>query len=244
MVEKYQLKADKREILGKKVKHLRHNGLIPAVVYGKKVAPVHISVGIKDLLKTIEVAGTSSLISLEIPDGKHNVLVDAVQYDPRSSAPIHVDFREVIMTEKLQTEIPLTFIGEAAAVEQLQGTLITPVDAVEVECLPGDLVHAIEVDTSVLNTFEDQIKVSDLKVPAGIIILTDPDEVIAMVEEPRSEEELAELETPTAEEEAAAVEELTKTEGEEGEEGKEGEDDAKSKDEPASEDKKDNKKED
>jgi len=235
MVEKYQLTANIRDILGKKVKNLRNEGIIPSVVYGKKLAPVHISVLRKDLLKAIEIAGTSSLIALEVGNDKYNVLVESVQYDPRSGAPIHADFRQVIMTEKLQTEIPLSFVGEAPAVEQLQGTLITPIDTVEVECLPGDLVHEIEVDTSVLNTFEDQIKISDLKVPATITILNDPEEVVAMVEEPRSEEELAELETPTAEEEAEAVEELTKEEGEEGSEDKE------EAEEPESEDKQEDK---
>jgi large subunit ribosomal protein L25 len=131
------------------------------------------------------------------------------------------------MDEKIKTEIPLSFTGESEAVEQLEGSLVTNKDAIEVECLPTDLVSEIEVNISSLKTFEDTIKISDLKIPANIEILHDQDEIIALVEEPRSEEELAELEEKSAEEEEKeALEKMgaeTEAENREAKEGEAGE---------------------
>lgn len=128
------------------------------------------------------------------------------------------------MTEKIVTEIPLKFIGEAPAVVDLDGTLLVNRDNIEVECLPTDLVHEIEVDISSLKTFDDLIKVADLKIPKGLEVLNDPNEVVASVTPPRSEEELAELEAPV-EEKVEEVEEVEKErkEEEEAEEETEGE---------------------
>jgi large subunit ribosomal protein L25 len=128
------------------------------------------------------------------------------------------------MDEKIKTEIPLEFVGESEAVEQLDGSLVTNRDNVEVECLPADLVSEIQVNISELKTFEDSISVKDLAIPQGIEVLTDSEEVIAVVEPPRSEEELAELEESAAEEEKEAIEQMgAEAEGEEAESETEGE---------------------
>lgn len=126
------------------------------------------------------------------------------------------------MDEKIKTEIPLEFIGVSDAVETLDGSFVTNRDSIEIECLPTDLVSEVTIDLSVLKTFEDQVTVKDLKLPSTIEVLTDLEEVICFVEEPRSEEELAELEeTSAAEQEAEAIEQMTaegegeKAEGEE-----------------------------
>jgi large subunit ribosomal protein L25 len=206
MSEKISLKVEPREIVGKKVKNLRAQGIIPAIVYGRHKAAKSISITLKEFDNAYRQAGTSSLIELDIAGEKINVLAHEPQYNPVTEHPIHVDFYRVRMDEKIKTEIPLQFIGESEAVSQLDGTLVTPRDNIEVECLPNDLVREMTVDLSVLKTFENQIKVNDLRPPQGIEIVTDSDEVIALVEPPRSEEELAELDKPTADEEATAVE--------------------------------------
>lgn len=220
----YNLKAQTRTILGKKTKTLRSKGLIPAVIYGRDTKPQALSIDGKDFEKIFVETGTSTLVDLTIDDSTGvKVLTHEPQYDPVKGNPIHIDFYKVRMDEKIKTEIPLEFVGESEAVEQLDGSLVTNRDSVEVECLPADLVSEIQVDISDLKTFEDSISVKDLKTPQGIEILTDPEEVIAVVEPPRSEEELAELETPTAEEEKEAIEQMgAEAEGEEGE-GEEGE---------------------
>jgi large subunit ribosomal protein L25 len=122
---------------------------------------------------------------------------------------MHADFYQVRMTEKLETEIPLRFVGESPAVKDLEGNLITEKDALEIRCLPADLVPEFEVDLSLLKTFDDVIKVADVRVPKTIEVLHDADEVIALVTAPRSDEELeAELAPTGAEAEAAAIAEM------------------------------------
>ena len=232
MSDLISLKAEPRTTVGKKVKNLRRAGFIPAVVYGRGAKNQNISLGLKDFNHAYEKAGTSALIEIAV-DGKEkiNVLAHEPQYDPVLGKPVHVDFYQVRMDEKIKTEVPLRLVGESEAVTQLDGTLVNPRDNVEVECLPNKLVHELEVDITKLKTFDDQIKVGDLTAPDGIKILTDPEEVIALVEAPRSEEELAELEKPTAEQEAEAVEQVAGAKDEEGAEGeaetKEGEEPAK-----------------
>jgi large subunit ribosomal protein L25 len=223
-VEEFHLKTKIRDITGKKVKQLRSQGLIPAVLYGHGIKPENLAVAKNDFKKIFAEAGTSSLITLEIEEkAPVKVLAHEPQVNPVSDEPIHIDFYKVRMDEKIKTEIPLEFVGESEAVKQLDGSLVTNRDNIEIECLPTDLVPSIEVDISALKTFEDQICVKDIKVPEKIEVLTDKDEVIAFVEPPRSEEELAELETPTAaEEEKEAIEQMEaeaeKPEGERGEE--------------------------
>jgi large subunit ribosomal protein L25 len=206
----YNLIAKERSITGKKVKIIRKDGLIPAVMYGHSTRPLSLSVAKAAFIKVFDEAGTSALIDLKIDDKNAvKVLSHEPQINPVSGDPVHVDFYKVRMDEKIRTEIPLEFIGESEAVTQLDGSLVTNRDNVEVECLPADLISQIDVDLSELKTFENSITVADLKVPSSITILTEPEEVIALVEEPRSEEELAELEeTSAAEEEAEAIEKM------------------------------------
>jgi len=105
------------------------------------------------------------------------------------------------MTEKLETEIPIRFVGESAAVKDLHGNLITEKDELSIRCLPANLVPEFEVDLSALATFDDVIKVSDVKVPATIEVMHEADEIIALVHAPKSEEELeADLAEPVDEE--------------------------------------------
>lgn len=218
-MSEYKLQAETRKIMGKKVKTLRQQDKLPAVIYGNKLEPIAISLCLIEFNKLFNEAGTSSLVDLQI-DNKdtYNVLIHEPQVDPVTSEPIHVDLYRVRMDEKITTEIPLEFIGESEAVEQLGGTLVTPHDSIEVSCLPKDLVSEIVVDISPLKTFEDQIKLSNISLLTGLDTEMESSEVIALVEPPRSEEELAELEKSAAEEEAEAVEAVAgeKEEGEEG----------------------------
>lgn len=217
MVEqkKISLQAATRSVTGKKVKSLRNSGVIPAIVYGHKRNPEALSIKKTEFVKAYGEAGTSTLIDLKIDDSSSiKVLAHEPQLDPVRDEPIHVDFYQVRMDEKIKTEIPLEFIGTSEAVETQDGTLITNRDNVEVECLPTDLVSSIEVDLSALKTFEDQITVASIKVPQGIEILTEPEEVIAFAEEPRSEEEMAELEESAADQEKEAIEQIAGEEAE------------------------------
>ncbi|MFZ5364428.1 MAG: 50S ribosomal protein L25 [Patescibacteria group bacterium] len=212
------LNVKKREVTGRGVKNLRKQNLIPAVTYGKDVSPLNLVVEYLPFSKLYKEAGESTLVDLKIDEAEPvKVLIQEVQTDPRTNNFIHIDFRQIKMTEKIQVAVILKFIGDAPAVKELGGTFVCSMDEVEIECLPGDLVHEIEVDVSGLKTFEDSIQIKDLKVPSGVKILADMEATIATVEAPLTEEELkAELETPVAEKvEEVQVVEKEKKEGEE-----------------------------
>jgi large subunit ribosomal protein L25 len=220
-MDKINLKVNLRDKTGKAVRELRRNGEIPAVLYGKGKENKNLSVSLHDFEKMYRDAGTSSIVLLKIEGaGEKNVLVQDVSYDAYTAKPEHADFYEVSMTEKITTTIPLVFIGDSIAVIEMDGSLMTNKTEVEIECLPADLPHNIEVDISPLTDFEASIHVSDLNIPAGVEIKDEPEEVVANVEPPRSEEELAELEEAPEEVEMPESEqggEEAEAEGEEGE---------------------------
>lgn len=195
-----ELKAEARQITGKKVSGLRQAGFIPAVLYGRGIDSVNISVNSKEFNRTLKEAGGSTLLSLNVDNEKHNVVIHELARDPLSGQVIHVDFFEVRMDEKMKSSVPLVFVGESAAVKAEGGILVKPLQEVELEALPQDLPKEIQVDISPLQTFDDKIYVKDLKVSGSIKILSDPEDMVASVAPPRSEEELAELEQkPVAE---------------------------------------------
>lgn len=189
----FKLESSNREATPKEA---RRNGLIPAIVYGKGLDNSPITLNKVDFMRLFKEAGSSNLVELKLPDGKAvKTLIQDTQYDAVTSEILHVDFYKVNMKEKIHAEIPLTFVGDSAAVIDKEGSLITPKDSIEVECLPGDLISELKVDISVLDDFDKDIRVSDLNIPEGIEVIDDPETIIAHVEEPRSEEEMAGLET-------------------------------------------------
>lgn len=215
-METILLNAQTRDIFGKKIRSLRKKGRIPAVLYGHQVKSIHLLVEKGEFEKVFQDAGVSSLVDLKVDNEKpKKVLIHEPQIDPKTMQALHIDFYQVKMTEKITTEIPLKFVGESPAVKELEGTLITNRDTIEVQCLPDALVHEIEVDISNLKTFEDVIKVSNLNIPEGIEVLNESEETIVSVTPPRSEEELAELEAPV-EEKVEEVEEVEEKEEEAG----------------------------
>lgn len=182
----------------------RNEGFVPAIVYGKGFDNIQIALEKISFMKLFREAGTSNLIDLVVDGGKNiKTLIHDVQFDPIKSDILHVDFYKVNMKEKIHAEVPLKFVGDSIAVIDKEGSLITSKDSIEVECLPADLIPELEVDISVLDDFEKNIKISDLKLPEGIEIQDDPEEIIAHVEEPRSEQELEELETEVVEDVSA-----------------------------------------
>ncbi len=217
MAETYILNAEPRDLTGKKVRQLRAHDLVPAVLYGHGIKAVNLSVGRGEFEKVYRKAGGSSVITIKMADGDHNALIHEVQQDPRTGRQIHVDLFQVRMDEKIKAEVPLTFEGESKAVREEDGVLVTNLNEVEVECLPGDLPSEIVVSLEPLETFEDSISVADLKVAPGVEILNEADTNVAAVQPPKTEEQ---LEAELAEDEEGGEPEVI---GEEGEEGAEGE---------------------
>ncbi len=190
MSELILLKADIRDIVGKKVAKFRKENKVPAVIYGNKVACQNLWINDLDFTRVHNKAGESALIELEIAGKKLNVLIHELQHDHRSGKVSHVDFFQVNMKEEVETEIPLEFVGESAAVKAHGGVLIKNLDAVSVKCLPANLPEKFVIDLSKLATFEDHITVADLKISDLVEILLEADTVIALVAAPRTESEM------------------------------------------------------
>ncbi len=169
---------------------------VSCVLYGKGINNEMLWVDKKIFNKVYEEAGESTILKLSLEkDGERNVIIKDVQKDILTGAPIHVDFYQVRMDEEIEAEVELEFVGESPAVKELGGVLVKNMDKIEIKCLPGDLLSKIEVDISRIKTFDDYIYVKDLSIPEKVEISVDPGTVVAMVSEPRSEEELADLET-------------------------------------------------
>lgn len=194
-----EIEAKKRSVRGSRVKHLRREGWVPGVMYGHGFDAVPLQFDRHELRQVLSRVGGSQLIDIKIDGEKEaeSALLREVQRDVITRELLHVDFYRVMMTETITTEVPLLTIGESPVAEQKEGILLQGVSEIEVECLPGDLVDALEVDLSELTEIGQAIQVGDLAVPSGITILTDPDEMIARLvplEEVELEEPAAEVE--------------------------------------------------
>lgn len=168
---------------------VRAAGNIPGVFYGPKVASTPITVNSQEFMKVWRQAGESSVITLSGVGEEHDALIHDISKDPVKDTVTHVDFYVIEKGKKVQVAVPLEFVGESAAVKTFGGSLIKVIHELEIEALPKDLPHAIEIDISSLVDFDAQIKVSDIKLPAGVTAEIDGDEVVALVSAPREEKE-------------------------------------------------------
>jgi len=188
-MERVELRSEARTTFGKKVKHLRAENLIPAVVYGPDMDSQAIQIDERGLFKVMQEAGSTALIDLFVGDAKKPRLVLAreIQRDTLTGRTMHVDFYEVRLTEKVNTMPRLEFVGNSPAAQAGLGVLIHGMTSVEVECLPTELISSITVDVSALKTLDDVITVADLPVPDSVTVLADPSEMVASVVPTRME---------------------------------------------------------
>jgi len=180
-MEQIELTAQRRTITGKKVKRLRQQGIIPAVLYGPGVESTPLQVEERALHRAMRRAG-QRLINLRVEGDPqpHRVLAREVQRDVITGRVLHVDFLEVSLTQKLTTRVPVVLVGEPDPVRRGLAVLLQGVDEVEIACLPEDLISSIEVDVSDLK-LDQVLHVRDLRVPAGVEILTEPEEMVAQL---------------------------------------------------------------
>ena len=191
----YAISALKRTQKGRQARQVFKEGQIPGVVYGYGVESTVISVKRSDFIRLFRTAGASSLVDLSIEDGAPiKALIQDVQTHPLTLQPVHVDFRQVRMDQKITVTVQLKFVGESMAVKAQGGTLVTNLHEIEVSCLPADLPHEIVVDISPLATFENHISVGTLPFPKGVEALGDQSLVVASVTRPLTEDELKKLE--------------------------------------------------
>lgn len=192
--ENPKLSGTLRTVTGRKVKKLRQAGQIPATIYGQAMTPISVQFAALELDKIFEHAGESTLVEINIDKDTYPVLFKNPQFHPVLGDLIHIDCYQVNLKEKIVASVPLELIGESPAVKN--GNILVPVtDEVEIEALPADLPEKIEVDISSLEEIGQKISVSDLQVDKDLIeIKTDPEQVIAIIEEPKVEEEPVEEE--------------------------------------------------
>ncbi|MDA1169035.1 MAG: 50S ribosomal protein L25 [bacterium] len=218
---------------------IRRSGNIPAVVYGYGIEPQNVEVESRQFNKLFTGAGYTTMLTLSVESGEdHPVFIREVQIHPLKSTITHIDFFVVRMDEAISANVPLKFVGESPAVKVLTGTLVRNMDELEVEALPKDMPHDIEVDISSLVDFEGVIQVKDIKLPEGVITHIDLDEAVALVQPPRSEAEMDAL-SEEVKEDVESVEGVKKEVP--AEEGAEGADPASAEASAGKEEKKDKK---
>ncbi len=206
MMEEVLLQVSKRDVVGKQVKTLRRDGLLPAIVYGRGISSIPISINSREANKILSAITSSSLVVLDIDGDKHTTLVREKQRDPVTGEVLHMDFYEVSMTEKLRTNVGLEFQGESPAVKELMGVLVTVMESLEVECLPQDLPNQIVADLSTLEEIGDSLYVRDISLPPNVELISDIDGLVVVISPPAVEEIEEVEEVEITEEEPEVIE--------------------------------------
>lgn len=182
------LEVKRRSTLGKAGSRMPE-GVMPAVFYGHKEAstPIELSRGL--FKKAWKQAGESSVVLLKDGDRELETLIHAVDFDPIKGEPRHADFYVLEKGKKVQVAVQLEFTGTPEAVKNLGGILVKVLHEIEIEAMPKDLPHALTVDVSGLSTFDSQLLVKDIVLPAGVVAITGAEEVVAAITEPHEEKE-------------------------------------------------------
>jgi len=202
-----------REAVGKAVKKLRRDGLVPAVIHDHGRDSIHVMASYTELHKVYKEAGKHHPVNLTVDGKKYLAIIRDVDFEPRKHMLRHVVFNAIEQNKPVETEVPVVFEGDAEA-EKAGFMILRQLDNVEVKALPKDLPDQVTIDISGLTAVGDRLHVSDIVVPAGVTILTEAEHAVAMVEEPRS------LAAAQAEEDEAAAAEAAPVVAEEGEEPK------------------------
>jgi len=212
-----ELKASTRELLGKRARRLHGQGKLAAVVYGHNTTPTPLELDRLEFQKVFVKSGRTHLVDLVVDGKTEKVLVREIQTHPRRLGPIHVDFYQVNLEEKITVEVPVHLVGESAAVKRGDADVLHPIHALRVECLPSDIPAAFEVDLTPLEEIESEFRVADLNVPKGVTVLLEPEELIVKIVHKREMK---------VEEEVPAAEAVVGVEGEVAAEGEEGAEEA------------------
>jgi large subunit ribosomal protein L25 len=187
-----ELTLDPREAQGKANKRLRRQGMVPGVVYGKGEPSTNVQVEAKTFETLYRAAGRTSVVQFRLPGGGRATsgFIKSVQRHPLSGRALHVDYLLVDLTQEMEVDVPLVFVGEAPAVEETGGTLLHNLSNLRVKALPSDIPHEIEVNVSTLVSLDVAIHVADLSLNRDLVhVLTDGETLVATVVPPRVEEE-------------------------------------------------------
>jgi large subunit ribosomal protein L25 len=217
-MDKIELTVTNREILGKKVKHLRRQGITPVHLFGHGIESLALQCDTGELERVLGQAGQTRLISLKLDKEKkpRSVVVREFDRDWRKGQLVHVDFYQVKMEEKIKLEVPVALVGEAPALKSKAYMLEHELGTLTVECLPAKIPASLEVDISSLTEPEQTIRVKDVALDKDITVLNDPELVVAKISSRPVEKIEEEVVEEVAEEAVEAPEEAAP--GEEAEE--------------------------
>ncbi len=200
------LKLDERTMIGKKVRRLRRQGVIPVHVYGAGIEPANLQVDDRTLNRLLPQVGSNIPVAVEY-EGQHEeniCFVREIQRHPVTETVIHVDFLRVDISQTVAAEVPLMLVGTSPAVTQMAGTILQNLQSLSIEALPMNMPAQVSVDISVLVDFDTTLAVSDVEVPGDVTVLNDPVDVIVRVAPPRLEVEIAEEDAELEEGDEAA----------------------------------------
>src|SRR5207245_10995073 len=213
-----QLKASARQPLGKRSRRMLREGKLPAIVYGHNTEATPITLDRLEFQKVFVKSGRTHLVDLVLDGGRTaKVLVTEIQTHPRRLGPIHVDFYQVNLQEKIEVEVPIRLTGESAAVKRGDADILQPLHSIHVECLPSDIPEAFEVDLTPLAELEAGLRGSEITVPKGVTVMDDADELVVKIVHKRElkvEEEIPAVEAGVPAEGEAAAEGEAPAEGE------------------------------
>ncbi len=193
MSDKFELPAEVRTTIRHGIKALRRANKVPGVVYGHNIAATHVQMDLKELTTILRKAGRNSLITLQLTPPKM-VLTREIQRNALTQVPLHIDFYEVSMTEKIRAQVRVILEGTSLDVKAGTGVLLQELNLIEIECLPGDLFDTFKIDISKMK-IDDVVHVKDLVVPAGVTILEDENDEVLRIQrfvEAKAEEVVAE----------------------------------------------------
>lgn len=191
----HNLAVQPRQVLGRKVKKLRSQGIVPANVFGKKIPSVNLQLSSKDFLKKYSEVGESTLVYLKVEGEKADrpVMVSQITRDPVTGQILHVSFHQVDLKEKVTAPVSVKLTGEAPAEKDKLGILVQQLDEIEIEALPADLPDHIDVDVTGLAEVNQAIYVKDLKLSSKLTLKTEPDAIVAKIEPLAKEEKTPEV---------------------------------------------------
>lgn len=199
----HTLKVEKRTVLGKKLKKLRREGILPANIYGKGIKSLAVQVPLKEFTAVYKEAGETGLVELSLGSEKRPALIHNLQLEFITKIPLHADFYQVNLKEKVRTMVPVVALGEAKAISEKIGLLLQPLSEIEIEALPTDLPERIEISVEPLAKVDDQITVADIKIAKGVTVLTEPVQVLFKITQLVSKEAEEQAKQEAAQAEAA-----------------------------------------
>ena len=168
---------------------LREEGKIPAVFYGKKTESTSVSLMLNDFISAWRKVGESGVVTIKTSKGTVDTLIHAVDLNPVTDIPVHVDFYVFEKGKKIEVDVPLEFVGVSPAVKDLSGNLVKALQELKISADPTNIPHDIQVDISSLVDFDSKIVAGDIKLPAGVTLIENPEEVVAAVARQKEETE-------------------------------------------------------